>query len=379
MGEMFSVRVLIVRHLNYKAHKILAEPRISRLKYFLFIAIPIAIVIGLLAGIEAWMNTYRPLPLELDDELGWTLKQDFHALFVMRSRNGEPYKVDFSTNAMGLRTHGSIDTAKIKMLVLGDSFTADPYAGDQQMWYSVAADKLEHETGYKDGEIFVWAGGAGGYGTYQNVLLLGRLLKSIRPDVFILQFCSNDFSANDRELEGLSILRSQKYRRPYADMNGNRVLSEDFFSPIWRAPVIGESRIFSYLDGLVQQAQYKYLKGYGSKSASESRLRKKYESESIKITANLLRTMRNEVSGIPAYMVNCSSSHKGPNQYWMDIAAGAGFIPLAGPPESVSAGVSSGEILNYLDGMHLNVKGNQVFGEAVAEQLRTQRPFVTPP
>lgn len=333
----------------------------------MFVIVLILVAFIMLAGVEIWLNVYRPLPFRLDAELGWTLKPYFFRPYRLKSLDGSEYSASFSTDEMGLRTHGSINSAKIKILALGDSFTADIFAGNQEMWFSVTADKLEKGIGLKKGEVFVWAGGGGGYGTYQNVLLLKRLLKSIQPDILILQFCENDFENNHKDWENSSIVRAQKYRRPYATINGHAVFSGDVLASLYRTPVVGELRLLNFLDGLITGVQYKYYKGYRPKL--EPSVQARFITESVKITSGLLSSMRKELGQTPALMVNCSSDPGEPNQHWMDIGRTAGFTPTSEPSDRVLREIRAGKVLNYIDGAHFNINGNHVFGEAVADEL----------
>ena len=56
------------------------------------------------------------------------------------------------------------------------------------------------------------------WGTYQNLLLARDLSKILKPDMFILQFCFNDYTNNLYEWEKHSVYRNQFLRRPYGQL-----------------------------------------------------------------------------------------------------------------------------------------------------------------
>ena len=58
------------------------------------------------------------------------------------------------------------DHAPIRILVLGESFTAEPFASDDRMWHSKMAEQLSVLAERPLDDYHVIAGGAGGYGTY---------------------------------------------------------------------------------------------------------------------------------------------------------------------------------------------------------------------
>jgi hypothetical protein len=327
---------------------------------------------------EYFFNTTKPSQYQLDPELGWTLKPNFMRNLTQSSLDGKSYSVSFSTNENGLRTHGDLSGAKTKILVLGDSHTAENYVSNNAMWYSVMVDRLNATQDLLGKEYFVWAGGGGGWGSYQELLLLKRLLRQVRPDIFILQFCENDFVNNHKEWESISIVRSQKYRRPYLDSNGTPSFSDEWKSPLWRNPVLGGSRTFNFIDILTQIGQSKYYGGFGP--ALDKEVLARYKKESIAITQKIISQMRAELGSIPAFMVSCSSNEV--NNDWIAIAKEGGFIPLPQVFDAlhpyVRGDVQSmvekkpfhpeGSFL-HADAGHLSARGNFEYGVVTADAL----------
>jgi len=338
----------------------------------------LAICLLAIGASEYFFNIAKPSQYQLDPELGWTLKPNFRRNLMQLSLDGKSYPVSFSTDENGLRTHGDLESAKTKILVLGDSHTAENYVSNGDMWYSVMADRLNATPGLLDKEYFVWAGGGGGWGSYQELLLLKRLLKQVRPDIFILQFCENDFVNNHKQWESISIVRSQKYRRPYQDSMGMPSFSDDWNSMLWRNPILGASRTFNFFDILTQIGQSKYYGGFGPTLDKETQVR--YSKESIAITQKIINQMRTELGSIPAFMVTCGSNEV--NNDWIAIAKKGGFTPLPQVFDVLHPYVR-GDVHSMLekkpfhpegsflhaDAGHLNSRGNFEYGVAAADAL----------
>jgi hypothetical protein len=321
-------------------------------------------ILFIIASYESYGYFYNPSIYRLDPILGWTSKPSFSKHLVQKSKLGEKYPVHHETNALGLRTYGQDTKDAIKILVIGDSFTMEPYAGNNQMWYAAFADSLKSSGFSADKNIFISAGGGGGWGTLQELLLLKTVQKEVNPDIFILQFCSNDFINNHFEWEQGNITRSQKYRRPYLGFDGQVKYSDSLFSPLWRNSMLGQSKIFNQVDVLVQIIQTKIYNGYGPKYPKL--IQEKFEKESLEITTNLLNEMRAQLNGIPAYMINCSREKNGPNKNWIDLAEKTGFIPLASASNGDVHWLEPLGSTTVPDTVHLNFRGNKIYGELVA-------------
>ena len=208
----------------------------------------------IIAIIDVGYYFLKPSIYKNNLELGWQLRPNLQRNFVQHDLNGNEYSVDFSTNSDGVRTFGSNTNAPNRILVLGDSFTGEPTASNNKMWFAEMARTLAKQSNTSLDQFYVWAAGAGGYGTYQNFLLLKRILATIKPTLVVLQFCANDFSNNHFEWESLGIVRNQSMRRPYAnasDLN-TPFYDQSFLAKLFRS-FLGESKVFNTIDGLVQK------------------------------------------------------------------------------------------------------------------------------
>ena len=106
---------------------------------------------------------------------------------------------------------GDLSTKKPRVFIVGDSFTGMNIAGRRNgggLYHRVMQDQI-------DAELFVFGGG--GFGTLQEYLAIDRHIDEIKPDLLLLQVCSNDFINNSWALEKKSF-RNNNYRvRPYLE------------------------------------------------------------------------------------------------------------------------------------------------------------------
>ena len=318
--------------------------------------------------IEIGLQVLRPSPDQRDALLGWKMKTDYHREFAQRTLGGKKYVVSFRTNADGFRVFGTDDKAPVKLLVLGDSFTMDPDASDNRMWYAKVAERLADHAHRPLRDYYVLAAGGGGWGTYQELLLAESISRKIKPNLFVLQFCSNDFQNNSYEWESQSITRGQYMRRPYATLDGGG----PFYAPGIMAAIyrsrFGRLRFFNRADSVIAGFQYKMYGGYTKPLPPD--VQAKYERDSIALTRMLLTKLRQQFRDVPAVMVNCDGRNTGPNKQWKSIARDAGFIPLSGPSDFLRS-LKPGERGNiyYSDGAHLADEGNQRYGTIAGDTI----------
>ncbi len=327
----------------------------------------------LAALIEVGYHFFRPTIYTNDHLLGWNLRANTHATFVQRDQEGREYAVDFRTDRDALRTYGNDSTAKHRILVLGDSFTGEPSASNDTMWFASMVRQLADASGTPVDDFYVWAGGAGGWGTYQNLLLAKTLSKKLHPTLLILQFCTNDYSNNHYAWESMGITRNQTMRRPYADPTDldQPKYHESLVGSAYRS-ILGESKVFNSLDALLQRIEFKVYGGYGKPIPPETEMR--FQEEAVDLTRALLARLRQQFPDIPAAMISCDGEKAGLSARWIDLATDTGFVPLVAPAEFLVQARADGEKKYFgQDGTHLSEKGNLEFGAIVADSLIAQR------
>lgn len=325
-----------------------------------------------LTGLEIGMDVFRPGPDKRDSVLGWRLKEGFQREFGQRTLGGQRYVADFATNRDGFRAFGANDKAPFRVLVLGDSFTADPYGSNDKMWYGRMAERLAAHMRRPLRDFYVLAGGGGGWGTYQELLLSQRIARTVKPNLFVLQFCSNDFQNNSYEWERTSVTRGQWMRRPFWDQATRRTIYASGILPAIFRSFLGETRIFSRIDSVIAGMQFKKYGGYFKPLSPD--VTAKYERDSIALTRLLLTRLRQEYRGVPAVMVNCDGDESGPNKQWKVLARDAGFVPLAGPSDYLRLLKDpERKVALNSDGSHLSNEGNQRYGAIAGDEVASLR------
>ena len=191
----------------------MTTPRPSRVKAVAFrlVAVGLAVSFTLLVvelGIRVgymFRHARRPNQIFVDEKLGWRPTPDLKTTYVKRGFGD----VHYSTDSLGSRAFGDPETDRLRLLILGDSFTQAVQVSNGETYY----DRLRQFR--PDLEIFAY--GVGGYGTLQQWMALDELQAMVRPDLVLLQFCENDFINNDAYLESVSSKDNNHMRRPYLE------------------------------------------------------------------------------------------------------------------------------------------------------------------
>lgn len=178
----------------------------SILTFFLMLFI-LLIGEGLMRGIVFMKNKKYPTRTTVaDKDWGHRSLENYTWKGSVPDHLGEPYSLNYSTDDRGFRTFGDVKSEKKKVFFLGDSFTQAIEVSDGKTYYDLLGDSLDLE---------VFAYGARGFSTLQELMVLERYLPEIQPDAVVLQFCSNDFINNYHELEANSLYNNNRRRRPY--------------------------------------------------------------------------------------------------------------------------------------------------------------------
>ena len=231
----------------------------------------------------------------MDSELGWLPKEDYSSTYKMSTHGDNPieYDVKYETQKNGFRSWGDLNSAKSKILFIGDSYVQAVEVSNDKTFFSHVGDSLEVE---------VFAFGQAGYGTLQQKMILDKYLDLIDPDLIILQTCDNDFVDNYAPLE-----YNSKYkvglRRPYYDLEGN--ISYRKPMPKWKE-VVDKSKFV----GLLRRKIENTFTSKNTKSAQDqmAELKEKYEPYAIsqEITAKLLSEIKNISGDIPIVAFSAS-------------------------------------------------------------------------
>lgn len=362
-----NVLFLAIFFINY--FDLLSITKLAKIPSFLTM---IMVSLLTLVIIETCIAYFTPNSVQLDKTLGWELKANFSKKLLRTRWDGTQYETLFETDAEGFRTYGDPTYSSKRILVLGDSYTGSAYASNDEMWYSVMVKEIIAKTKISSDYIGVRAGGAGGYGTYQNFLLASKYKDTLNPDLLILQFCINDFQDDFfiyTEKAGLTSVLTMN--RPNWDaVNQTSIFPKATLSPIYRS-FIAETKIFQSIEALILQS---YNKFYFGQTDYLSNGKSNEETEIIRLkimnTESILTKLRDLFPDVPALMVNCSSVEKLSNKYWKEIAVNSGFIPISAPSDELMRQFALGarELFNA-DRGHFSDKGNVLYGTILSKEI----------
>ena len=308
---------------------------------------------------DFYLKKKNPRWHTFDKELGWKIRDNFNHTYNQITSKGIPYKVDYRTNSIGLR-YNDDDGKNLKdidVLIIGDSFTADPYSSNDLMWYSILTNELSLK--YKK-KINVLAGGGGGYANIQQLILTNKLKDLINPKIFILQFCSNDFGANVYDIEKNGSFNQYIYR-PFL-IDNEFVFESSFIGKILRTKFIADSKILG-------RVLYEFTLWKNKRPQDKEYLKNKEELINISVekTSSILNKIRNNFPDSKSFMVNCDITKEYPNSLWKKIAIKNNFIPLE--RGNLIINQNTDKDIWYMDGGHFNDYGNELFGKSTYEEM----------
>jgi len=328
-----------------------------------------------LAALEVGMRLFVPegrLPFaaeqlpagvtQPDDELGWRMAANLDVTYPTNDGEGTPYEVHLSFDADGFRNCGpseSTDAECPVLLCVGDSFTAAGEVSDGETWYCRAAELLgARARGF----------GSGGYGTLQELTALRRHIGRVDPDIVVLQWCSNDFVNNSRELELRSFANNHAMRRPYRTPDGG----VEFAVP----QTLGGLRRFARTRSRLAGAALALLdRSMASREGVEDEIKRVGIDHaglrrSMETSATLLRDMREACGDRPLFVFEVTDEAPW-NAALAEICDEAGVERIPGVAEAVDA---DGLKAKANDKGHWSPLGHDIAAQRIAAYLREKHP-----
>ncbi len=321
-----------------------------------------AIAVALAMAGEALVRTFgRSVVYEPDALLGWRPKAGFSARMKGIDPSGETYAIEYATGPHGFRAFGTPSGGRPRVLFVGDSFTGDPDTSNPDAYFGVVQEHLPVE---------VFAIGASGYGTLQELLLVREISNIVDPDVFVLQYCPNDVSDNSFELEGrMSHVRNQKNLRPYL-VGGSVVHRLPGLHP-YRL-LFENSRLFRNLDVTLMKLQYRFAKPPAASDLEAPEIAADRRA-AVALTGELLSKLAAAIpSGARSLTFSCDTSNPVEVDTWQVMASAAGLDAYASVSGAVEAAERRGDIVRTCDGVHWNPRGHRIAGEELARILGEQ-------
>lgn len=248
-----------------------------------------------------------------------------------------------------------------RLLVLGDSFTEGMGLDSKNLYHQLLAKKSR---------VQVLTYGGQGYGTLQEYLVLERLLPRFKPDLVVIQVCSNDLINNSWLLESQSYLQSFPIARPY--LEHGRVVHRYPRNYSWfRAYLISHFRLayklnLRYEQYLVARAAEGSLHTI-EESIQKSGWRTVGFSEAVNTTQNLATMMR-ALTSVPivAFLVDDAAPY---TQGLVSSFEKAGIPLLRAPARRLALAKRKGRAIYLADGAHFNSTGNALLASVLSKSL----------
>lgn len=308
------------------------------------------IILTIFFIIEAYLFFFKPNHLQLDKKLGWKLKENLNIKKVEKDFYGKKYSVIFNTNDQGIISfYNNPQKEKEKeILVIGDSFSNDPYVSIKKMWYSNLGRVIKSKF---DINLKINVIGAGGYGSLQQyeLIKIHKDKKNINPEIIIFQFCSNDFENNLFELEKKNGSMNQYLRRPYLDENNKIYYDNSFLAKIMRLPYLGESRILNKIIFIY------------SINKKKKKIDDKLLEKSFFITDKIIYKIVDLYPGIQKYIFNCVPN----SRIQQNLKSIKNFKILKEVDIYLENAKKKNEKIFFKDGGHYNELGHHIISKAI--------------
>lgn len=282
-----------------------------------------------------------------DKELGWkgtASPQGLKTKIKFGAREARQYK----TNLNGfIEFEENPDPKKKTLFLVGDSYTQAIEVNHGEAYYESFKEKFN---------LFVFA--ASGYGTYQEYLVLKKYLPLIKPDLVLLQFCSNDFINNSFELSRIDKQNMAPFKRKF--LNKKKILTSESFSQ----GLFKHSRavMFLYTNYILLKASEPSLDvliDSGRFNLGELKLELSHTMDLLSLVKNLVHEHKSDL-----LIFNISS--EGPlKQAYSGIINELKITSL----DSTIQDLHENTLIYATDGSHLNKKGHQILGSKLLESL----------
>lgn len=290
------------------------------------------------------------------EKYGWTVESN-----VKSVANYPGYgDVNFSTTLFGFRKFGNLKTSKQKIFVIGDSQTLSKKVTDGGTYFDYLGDNSNVE---------IFAFGVGGYGTFQQYMILDEYYDTIQPDIILWQFCENDFHNNSFDLESSDWLYSNQMIRPYYNYQENKT-EYKFPHKSWLYRNI--LRHFYFFKLLNQKMQILFADNLGLTESQQPLGERKEFKEAVITTTEILKLAKKRVGNVPivAFSACGISEEIVQNQAFFEICDSLDIYYISGIPDSIYIAAVNGESVNGLPyDAHWNDNGNAMAGKIILKYL----------
>lgn len=298
----------------------------------------------------------------LHDKAGWVVRQDYQYNGEMRDLKGNAYPLVVNFGKSGFRKWGDPNSAKKKVLFLGDSYTACVQTSDDKIFYKILGDSLPIE---------VFAYGAAGFSNTQEYLIAEHFLKEINPDLVVWQVCSNDFIDNYWELEKEAAYHV-RMRRPYTLEDGSIVMKT---AAEWPRSVKRYSRFLYFILKRIGEMRGTFDQPPAEpaeKFIAEQNQNYPLFKRSCDMTSVIFRKMKGLMPPQTKLVVFDADGFNPQYDQFARIAQENGIPFIPGVDNFVRQAEAAGECTRSDDGYHWNNRGNQLVAQFLKKDIEAQ-------
>jgi hypothetical protein len=330
----------------------LAGEAVLRVYYFTSEGLPLTQWPQYLVG-HYWTSTF-------DNDWGWKATDNYHLVRQQHTAEGTPYTVTLSQDAHGFRQFGKLDSTKIRIFVLGDSFTHAREASDGKAYYAILGQRL-------DAEVFAY--GVENYGTLQELMVLDRYVEWIQPTVIIWQFCSNEVVNNDPDLDGRTTVHNALRERPYW-INGavRHILPQKTLTGL-RRWAFRYSKFLIFVLSRLDRLRLKYSRPTLEEQIQEQGLAHQGFARAVQITEALLQREVRRARGVPIVAFNCTDEDPYTQQF-REMSQRLGIFFIDDVARTIREQHATGADLYHADHAHWNETGHHIAGDVLSRAVQ---------
>ncbi|MBK8722372.1 MAG: SGNH/GDSL hydrolase family protein [Saprospiraceae bacterium] len=307
-----------------------------------------------------------PYDTALKDELfGWVMKPNYSYSGKKQDKAGVEYDIDLKFDENGFKMFGNIQSTKPKVLFIGDSYTASVESSNDKTFYKLVADSIDIE---------VFAYGHAGYGNLQEFMILDKWVDKIKPDIIVMEVCSNDFIDNYAPLE-IECGYKVGERRPYLDENQTIT----YYRPLSLAQKLKEkSRFFNWFSNRLENSWYnitKIEKRVGEYYISTERTNYEPYKNSIEITNLIIDKIKSRIPSNAKFLAFSADSYQPAMDDFKYIFESKKLQFSTIPVKKVDAFeyFKMGNVRTS-DGYHWNNQGQELIASGIIEELKKLLP-----
>ncbi|MBI3026851.1 SGNH/GDSL hydrolase family protein [Candidatus Woesearchaeota archaeon] len=331
-----------------------------------FLLLVVSLLISLII-IEIILRIAFP-PIHVHTKYGWAWDKPFLEYKTVDDDINNTRNITIAYYNNGFKRWGNASTSKIKIFIIGDSFTDMRFVSNGEEWYA------DMEKEFDNIELFVY--GAGGFGSLQEYMILDSFIDIIKPDAILWQFYFNDFINNDYEADlGEYPFNNHGYR-PYLQ-NGKIV----YRLPLPLGRYRDKSRIFDLLMDSYDAVQRNmwvngkkdifYSRVYGhefwKRDFSDALIWKGKFGRTLNTTDKIFALVKVRSGNTPIYLFSADDRLKKYEEY-ISFHNNITYIP--GLTKHMENKIKEGVNPYVINDRHWNFAGNRIVGEYLVSYFK---------